>query len=60
MVIGTQGISSSRSGKEAESTPSAETTHPHKSVLEPFFLPLEYLPASEQIVFNQPLDLGRV
>ena len=35
MVIGTQGISSSRSGKEAESTPSAETTHPHKSVLEP-------------------------
>ena len=36
MVIGTQVISSSKSGREVASTPSAEITHPHKSVLEPF------------------------
>ena len=36
MAFVTQGISSSKSGKEAGSTPSAGFTHPHKSVLEPF------------------------
>ena len=35
MAIVTRGISSSKSGKEAGSTPNAEITHPHKSVLEP-------------------------
>ena len=37
MAIVTRGISSSKSGKEAGSTPNAEITHPHKSVLEPYF-----------------------
>lgn len=35
MATGTQGISSSRSGREAESTPNVKTTHLHKNVLEP-------------------------
>ena len=38
MAFVTQGISSSKSGKEAGSTPSAGFTHPHKSVLEPSFM----------------------